>query len=103
MVCTPKCAFHTGIRLARKPSFDCGDSCARRRAHASTSAFARSSVTPGFNRAVSHIWRAVRFTSIQSPWPFSSPAMFTGIQISINMPGIVPRNSSGATPATVSW
>ena len=100
--CIPRCAFHTGTRLAWKPLLVFGDSSARRRAQASTSASACSNVTPGFSRAVTHICRSPRSSSSHVPWPFSSGAMLMGIQISIRMPGIVPRNSSGAMPATVS-
>jgi len=43
----------------------------------------------------------IRRPESQSPWPFISGALPTGIQISTTMPGIAPRDSSGAMPATV--
>ena len=101
-VCAPECAFQMGSSVAPTPALVSGCSLASCSARAETSAFACCSVTPGFSRANPSRLRVWRSRSIQSGMMLSCGAITSGTHVSNASPGMLPRNSGGATPITVS-
>ena len=71
-------------------------------ASAEISAFACCKVTPGLRRARPSRLRVWRSRNIQSGMVLSCEAITSGTQISKARPGMLPRNSGGATPMMVS-
>ena len=101
-VCIPRCAFHTGIRLAWKPS-------------AGPRRFLRQAPRTRFHFRVRLLERHAGLQPRGHPHLPHAPVFQQPAALAVErrrhahgdpdlhrMPGMVPRNSSGAMPATVS-